>query len=113
MKTYLRFALLIIASAFFQFSYGQGTKLSNNSNLRGLVISNKPLFVRSTGHTLWTSDGTAAGTRQYTTKVKNDSTDNGGAGFLGGKLYFSGVDAANGSELWVTDGTRTELILAR
>ena len=105
MKTILRFALLVIATAFFQFSYGQITKLSNNTGLTGFLLNNKPILGSDLDNTFWTTDGTPAGTKQYTTKVIADSTQNGGASLMGGKLYFAGMDAANGSELWVTDGT--------
>jgi ELWxxDGT repeat protein len=106
MKTILRFTSLIVALCFTSLTYGQTTKLSNNTNLNAFLITNNRAVLLShmdKDNTLWTTDGTPAGTMQYTTKVTLDS--NVIPGVLGDKIYFAGTDAANGSELWVTDGT--------
>lgn len=81
----------------------QVTQIDNNHSLSGYPIGNKILLISDNDSTLWISDGTAANTKQYTTKVKVD--DNGSGGILNNKAYFAGIDATHGSELWVTDGT--------
>ena len=64
----------------------------------------------TSGNELWKSDGTASGTVMI--KDVNPGTSVfGGTGLLGdmvafnGKLFFTGVSADAGVELWATDGT--------
>lgn len=103
MKNLLRFTLLLSFS-FVHLAHSQVTKLSNNTDLNGFVLNNNTvILVSDADQTLWTTNGTTAGTVQYTNKVTQEK--DGGGGVLGGKVYFAGVDASNGSELWVTDGT--------
>ena len=52
---------------------------------------------------LWKTDGTTGGTTNYTSKVVLGTSGN--FAILNNKIYFDGLTAANGSELWVTDGT--------
>ena len=81
----------------------QITKLSNNTNIEhGAVAGNHIVMVDKNG-LLWTTDATAAGTVQFTSKVSYDST--GGIAIFNSKIYFSGISSGAGSELWVTDGT--------
>lgn len=103
MKKHLHlFSLLLVFAA--TTTQAQITKLSNNSNLLyGLPLNGKFLLIGSDS-TLWSTDGTAANTKKYTTKVTFD-INTGGAAILNNKLYFSGKTASNGIELWVTDGT--------
>src|SRR2546423_6257067 len=97
---HLTFTLLFVQTAFN--SFGQLIKLSNNTNLEyGFPLGNIGVMV-SRNDSLWRTDGTAAGTYKYATNVAVDSIV--GLGFFGNKIFFSGRDAANGSELWVTDG---------
>ncbi len=57
---------------------------------------------------LWTTDGTPAGTEKVTEVVANLDVpwfhDNGPRAF-DGRLFFQGWDAVHGWELWATDGT--------
>ena len=55
------------------------------------------------GYGLWKSDGTLGGTVLVMPDLQ--STTGGNYAVLNNKLYFSGFDYTNGSELWVTDGT--------
>ena len=73
------------------------------------MVLNNAVYFRSdngsgAGNGLWKSDGTLAGT----VIVKPDliaGTLGANYAVLNNKLYFSGFDYTNGSELWVTDGT--------
>jgi trimeric autotransporter adhesin len=83
----------------------------------GLTVHDGKLFFQAhnsdDGAELWVSDGTTDGTRLVKDiNPGNASANPGGTnldtdGFtpLGGKLYFQAQTAADGSELWVTDGT--------
>ena len=77
------------------------------------VLDNKIYFKAKEsvhGCELWVSDGTEAGT-----KLVKDINPGNANGFypgsspvftvMNGKLYFRGIDALHGDELWVTDGT--------
>ena len=82
----------------------QVTLINDNHSLSGYPIFGNSIFLTSdVDSTLWTSDGTQAGTKQYTFKVKMDP--DAGGGVLNNKIYFAGFDATHGSELWVTNGT--------
>jgi len=90
--------LILIATK----SQSQVTRLSNNTNIRfGIPLGNIGILADSTG-SLWKTDGTAAGTVQYTSKVNVDSTF--AVAVFNNKIYFSGV-SSEGYELWSTDGT--------
>jgi trimeric autotransporter adhesin len=56
------------------------------------------------GYGLWKSNGTLAGTVLVKPDF-NPGVTGGNYAVLDNKLYFSGFDYTNGSELWVTDGT--------
>ncbi len=103
MKQLLHYCILSFLIIMPAASTAQVTKLSNNTNIRfGIPFNGKFLMADSSG-SLWTTDGTAVNTVIYTTKVKFDML--GGIAIINNKLYFSGVSTADGSELWVTDGT--------
>src|SRR5689334_16312872 len=88
------------------FGTAQVTKLSNNTNIEfGLPLGSIGVFADSSG-TLWRTDGTAAGTVQFaTTLVRVDTNNIFNTPVFNGKIYFRGINTANGSELWATDGT--------
>jgi ELWxxDGT repeat protein len=75
----------------------------------GLMTDGDALyFEASTGAEDWelfTSDGTAAGTRALTTIEAPNNNVTSLLGAFGGHVYFSKNDDANGTELWVSDGT--------
>jgi ELWxxDGT repeat protein len=58
------------------------------------------------GTELWTSNGTAAGTRMLRDLLPGSAGSGPGQFRLtGGRLYFSATDGLHGFELWQTDGT--------
>lgn len=73
------------------------------------------LVTPGTGNVLWKSDGTESGTQPV--KVISDlpygPVNNNYPSFaaLGSTLYFTGLDAAHGKELWKTDGTEDGTVL--
>ena len=100
-KVYFMFFLCLII--FCSKINAQVTLINANHGLSGYPIFGNSIFLTSDlDSTLWSSDGTLGGTKQYTSKVKIDLDH--GAGVLNNKIYFAGVDG-HGSELWVTDGT--------
>ena len=81
----------------------QVTQLSNNTNIQyGIALGSIGVMADSTG-ALWRTDGTAAGTVQYTNKVLVDQSIS--IAILNNKIYFAGISLTSGKELWVTDGT--------
>lgn len=101
MKKFYLVLLLVIASFYQNKLAAQAILIDDNHNLSGLPFNGKLLLVSDRDSTLWSSDGTAAGTAQFSS-VKVDQN---GSALFNGKFYFSGMNAANGSELWLTDGT--------
>jgi ELWxxDGT repeat protein len=83
----------------------------------GLTVHGGKIFFQASnsddGTELWASDGTTDGTRLVkdinpgSASANPGGTDLDAGGFtpLGSKLYFQAQTAADGSELWVTDGT--------
>ncbi|HBL29684.1 MAG TPA: hypothetical protein DD490_22850, partial [Acidobacteria bacterium] len=82
----------------------------------GLTVSAERLFFIADdgvhGRELWTSDGTAEGTRMVldlypgaASGVPGGPTAGSPLTAAGGKLYFSGNDGSHGTELWESDGT--------
>lgn len=79
------------------------------NGMTDFAILNNDIYFRSdngsgAGYGLWKSNGTSGGTLL----VKPDiipGTSGGNYAVLNNKLYFSGFDYTNGSELWVSDGT--------
>jgi ELWxxDGT repeat protein len=103
MKQNLLTLLVILSSFCYHQTSAQVTLLSNNTNLAtGFVLNDKALLI-SKEDSLWVTNGSAAGTVQLTNAVSY--VDSGGGFILGGKYFFSGKNAANGIELWATDGT--------
>jgi ELWxxDGT repeat protein len=101
-STVLSFLLLLTCSVF-----SQSTKLLENTQLFGYLFNGKPLMFDMSGN-LWTTDGTPAGTKIFTTKVKMalaETERSGEATILGSKFYFAGQATGTGVELWCTDGT--------
>lgn len=87
----------------------QAVLLNNNRSLSGIPLNGRLILSSDRDSTLWSSNGTTGGTIQYsTTKAAGD----GGYGVLNDKLYFTGLNQENGSELWVTDGTNAGTSLA-
>lgn len=83
---------------------------SCTSSRMGLMYQGKLFFAASTssswdGLELWTSDGTAAGTRQFYDIEPEGSSDPGDFIVANGLLFFTADTEAYGRELWVTDGT--------
>jgi hypothetical protein len=71
----------------------QVTNLASNSNIRsGITLGSKGLLDDSLGR-IWVTDGTAAGTSQYTSKVTVDTTIQNAAAVFNGKVYFAGLAA--------------------
>ncbi|UQB68417.1 T9SS type A sorting domain-containing protein [Epilithonimonas zeae] len=59
-------------------------------------------FAYDTESAVWESDGTTAGTKKFTNKVRGNFMQ----GFsLGNSFVFGGTDSAFGAEPWVSDGT--------
>ncbi|HNP21344.1 MAG TPA: T9SS type A sorting domain-containing protein [Panacibacter sp.] len=102
MKHYL--PLLCAAACLFGFAAkSQVTKLSTNNNIQfGYPLGSVAVMFDDNG-VLWKTDGTTGGTTNYTSKVVLGTS--GSFAILNNKIYFDGLTAANGSELWVTDGT--------
>jgi ELWxxDGT repeat protein len=66
------------------------------------------------GLELWTSDGTAAGTRLVRDIAPGPASSNpDGLAAAGGLLYFSADDGVHGAELWRSDGTEAGTRLAQ
>ncbi|HEX5154847.1 MAG TPA: ELWxxDGT repeat protein [Parafilimonas sp.] len=103
MKQFLRFAAFIILTLPAFKSQSQVTQLSNNTNIRyGIALGSIGILADADGG-LWRTDGTTGGTVKYTTKVVVDSGVS--QVILNNKIYFAGISAVSGKELWVTDGT--------
>lgn len=104
MKHLLHAVFVLLLTFVMPATRAQVTKLSNNNNIQfGLALNGKFVMTDKDGG-LWATDGTAANTKKFTTKVTMNS-DSGSAAIVGSKLYFSGKTVAGGTELWVTDGT--------
>lgn len=87
--------------------FGQAIQLDDNHNLSGFPFNGK-LFLRSDrDSTFWESNGTAVGTLQFSTAKSDDV----GYTVFNNKIYFAGMDAANGTELWSTNGTGTGTVM--
>jgi ELWxxDGT repeat protein len=76
-------------------------------------------FQPGIGWRLWSSDGTAAGTRLLQDIDPSPTADEFSYNWhhvfcvVGGKLFFNGTDPLHGSALWVTDGTASGTRLVR
>lgn len=87
--------------------FGQAIQLDDNHSLSGFPLNGKLILTSDRDSTFWSSDGTAINTVQFSTVKSADE----GFALLNNKLYFSGLNAANGAELWVTDGTGPGTVL--
>ncbi len=78
-----------------------GSAIGNDFNI--VDFKNKfYFFAYDTESAVWESDGTTAGTKKFTNKVRGQSMQ----GYaLGNKYVFAGNDSENGMEPWVSDGT--------
>jgi ELWxxDGT repeat protein len=89
-------------------SIAQLTKLSNNTNLDNAISLGNKALVTDNNDSIWVTNGTAAGTMKLvnTATLKNDAV------VYKNKIFFAGQNAANGTELWVTDctGAGTKLL---
>lgn len=84
---------------------GQVTILKNNVSIfGGLTLGNKVVYASPSGQIGFT-DGTSGGTVLLPAEKVLIDFNQFGSGVMNNKLYFSGITVANGSELWVTDGT--------
>ncbi len=84
----------------------QVTQINSNRSLQAdYPLSNsKHTYVSATDQTLWVTDGSLGGTIQLSTTIKFID-DVGSIAFFDGKLIFAGNTAAEGNELFITDGT--------
>jgi ELWxxDGT repeat protein len=110
----MRTRLLKVPTLLFLFivsnSFGQVSLLSNNTNLTsGLVVNGKGLLIAE-NDSLWVTDGSAGGTVKLINTMR--ATDTGGIVYQG-KLFGTGVTAANGYEFWVTDATTAGTTLVK
>jgi ELWxxDGT repeat protein len=97
---------LLFAFCFFLFSHflqAQVTRINNNNSLQPIAPLNSNLAIAVSGvdQTLWATDGTAAGTFQLSSTIK----DTGSGVVLNGKYIFAGSTTATGQEIFITDGT--------
>jgi len=101
MKHTLHSVLMITSLSAVLVSSAQVTKLSNNTNIsEGIGLSTVGVMIDD-NDSLWKTNGSPGGTSKLTDKVSII----GDWLALNDKIYFVGTDAANGVELWVTDGT--------
>lgn len=78
-------------------------RLREISGAAGIHVEGGRAFfaARGDGLEIWTSDGTAAGTRALTSFASEDPGINlSSLTFLGGRLYFEADDNVHGAELW-------------
>jgi ELWxxDGT repeat protein len=81
---------------------------AGSSSPQGLVaVGGNVVFVATVDgkQTLWTSDGTAAGTRQINAPHPISVINPSSLTSISGTLYFAGSNSLNGSEPWKSDGT--------
>ena len=103
MKKFLLFsAFIFLVNIFIS---AQVTQINNNGSLSPEVLLNPNLaiVISEIDQTLWVTDGTVAGTFQLTDTIKSISTGT----LLNGKYIFGGSTVAAGSEIFITDGTKS------
>jgi ELWxxDGT repeat protein len=103
MKQYFfAFAGLLLLHTFLQ---AQVSLIKENIPVMGgLKVGSHVVLGLPTGQ-LGVSDGTASGTAYIPTEKVLIDFNNFGSAIMNNKFYFGGINAANGNELWVTDGT--------
>jgi len=112
LRSFLFFALILTAFL----TRAQVTKLCNNCNIRNGFPLGSVAIVFSDSNapdsdSLWRTDGTPGGTVKFADNVSvNDETD---VILYMGKLFFTGINAANGKELWVSDATAPGTFLVK
>ncbi len=107
MKNFYKVLMFMAFIGTSPYVFGQAIQLDDNHSLSGFPFNGK-LFLRSDrDSTFWESNGTAVGTVQFST-VKSDDV---GYAVFNNKIYFAGMDASHGTELWSTDGTGPGTVL--
>lgn len=107
MKNFYSILFSLVLATFTSGLFGQAIQLDDNHSLSGFPFNGK-LFLRSDrDSTFWESNGTAASTVQFST-VKSDNV---GYTIFNNLVYFAGMNAANGTELWSTNGTGAGTVL--
>ena len=104
---------LMLSSSFLFSALGQVTRISDNTSYEwGFPLTSSLLLMRSQiSNTLWVYDATGNTFTQLSTTMTVAS--NASFGFFNGKFYFAGTTAAEGIELWVTDGTPAGTVLVK
>ena len=77
--------------------------LVSQSNIEAIYNANNLLYFFVLGK-LYRSDGTANGTFNLLETTQNTHPNNAGA--INGTFLFANSDNQNGTELWVSDGTK-------
>lgn len=98
----------ILLSALIAFGMHQAkaqvTEINSNQSLKiqfPIPNSDKGILISDVDSTVWVTDGTALGTKKLSSGIRFSE----GAGVLNNKVLFVGKTAANGKELFITDGT--------
>ncbi|WP_153800024.1 T9SS type A sorting domain-containing protein [Foetidibacter luteolus] len=99
----LRYFSAVILLFIVSIAHSQVTKLSDDTWLYGVVAGERPVLISYADTTLWTTDGTPEGTRNFTKRIRPHA--NFGGYVFKGKFYFPGIDDPAGVELYATDGT--------
>jgi ELWxxDGT repeat protein len=107
MKNCYTFILSFFLFAAFQKASAQAIKLDDNHSLSGIPLNGKLILSSEADSTFWISDGSPNGTKQ----LSSIKSGNNGYAILKNKIYFAGMNAANGCELWSTDGTASGTVL--
>ncbi len=107
MKKVYTISMAVMTTLIMSETFGQAILLDDNHNLSGFVFNGKIILTSHRDSTFWESNGTPSGTQQFST-VKSDLN---GMGAIGNLLYFAGLNATNGAELWSTNGTTGGTVL--
>lgn len=97
---------LLLTSSIFLFASlmnAQVTQINNNNSLSPVALLNNNLAIAESDidQSIWATDATAGGTIQLSATIKA----NGPGVVLNGKYIFMGLTAAEGSEIFISDGT--------
>ncbi|MEO8765545.1 MAG: T9SS type A sorting domain-containing protein [Ginsengibacter sp.] len=86
----------------------QVTRINNNKDLNVVFpfSATKAIVVSAIDSSIWTTDGSLAGTVQLATAVKYEAFGQ----MLAGKFIFRGSTPATGSEVYAYDGTTVSLV---